>query len=267
VVHSAPVRVGVLAVVLSLLVGCKRDERPVSPPAPSSAVPASALAVGTAAADAREDEIGALVRRWNDALAQRNAAALEDVYGARVSLYGTSLDRASAIKTKAAALAGEYTQSIGPVEVERKDAAHPRATFDKTWQKRGKKGTVRASLGFANEDGRWVVVEESDAKTDQAIADAKSEESCLGLVHRVVLSTEDGKAYRKSPYGTMYVCGPPDCDGFQIAAVRFGNDAMQRLATFDVDQKSGVVSHAGLALAADPKLVARMKAACAKEEP
>lgn len=229
-----------------------------TPPAPK---PSASVAVVEAAAPPTVDEqLIALTQRWNDALARHEAGALDAVYGAHVTLYGTTVDRAAAIAAKKAALTGDYTQSIASILVTKGDPEHPHAVFDKTWTNHGKESKVRASLAFAKEGGRWVVVEETDAKTEAKLAD----ESCLGLVHKVVLSTDDAATYRKAPYGTMYVCGPPECDTFQIAAIRIGQD-LERLASFDVDQKKGTVSHAGIELKADPQLVARMKAACAKE--
>jgi hypothetical protein len=229
-----------------------------APPPQSSS---SAVAVAEAAAPPTVDEqLIALTQRWNDALAQHNADALDAVYGAHPSLYGTTLDRAAAIAAKRAALTGDYTQSIASILIVKGDPARPHAVFDKTWTNHGKQSSVRASLAFAKEGGRWVVVEETDSKTEAKLAD----ESCLGLVHKVVLSTDDAATYRKAPYGTMYVCGPPECDTFQIAAIRIEHD-LERLASYDVDQKKGVVSHAGVELKADPQLVSRMKAACARE--
>ncbi len=40
---------------------------------------------------------------------------------------------------------------------------------------------------------------------------------------------------------------------------------MTREAPFEVDQKTGAVTHAGIALKPDAAIVARMKSACARE--
>ena len=171
------------------------------------------------ALDAVDVELRSLTRRWNDALARRDAAALEAVYGARIRLYGAMVDRKTAVKMKAAALTDDYTQSIGSVALSTRDPAYPRALFDKTWKKKGKELRVRGSLGFAKEDGRWVVTDESDAKADSLTLDEHGEDSCLGLVHAAVLSTQDGETFRHPPYGTLFVCGPPECETFQDAAL------------------------------------------------
>jgi hypothetical protein len=212
-----------------------------------------------------DQQLVTLAQRWNDALARRDAEGLRDMYASHVTMYGTSYDRNQAIAAKKLALTGDYTQAIAQVMITKGDPDKPRAIFDKSWTIRGKESHVRASLGFAKEGARWLVADETDAKTEAKLAD----ESCLGLVHACVLSTDDGKAYKKSPYGTMYVCGPPECDTFQIEAIRLGRpeEGLERLGTFEVDQKKGVVSHWGAndPLAADPAIVARMKAACARE--
>jgi hypothetical protein len=242
---------------LVFLVACKSESVASTTTAPTSA---SVVVVEAAPPPTLDEQLISLTQRWSDALARHDADALDTIYGARVALYGATLDRAAAIAGKKAALTGDYTQSIASILVVRGNPERPRAIFDKTWTNRGKESKVRASLAFAKEGGRWVVVEETDAKTEAKLAD----ESCLGLVHKVVLSTDDAATYRSAPYGTMYVCGPPDCDTFQIAAIRIGRD-LERLASYDVDQKKGVVSHVGVELKADPQLVARMKTSCARE--
>jgi len=257
-----------------LLVACNKAESVAttpssasasSPPPPTASVTASVAASSAPIVDAGppslDQQLVTLAQRWNDALVRRDADALGDVYAAHVTMYGASYSRAQAVAAKKTALTPDYTQAIAQVMITKGDPDIPRAIFDKSWTIHGKESHVRASLGFAKENGRWWIADETDAKTEAKLAD----ESCLGLVHAAVLSTDDGKTYKKSPYGTMYVCGPPDCDTFQIAAIRLEHDQMDRLASFDVDQKKGVVSHAGLELKADAAIVARMKAACSKE--
>jgi len=262
------------AAVCVLLIACKTESvaTTTSPSAtastaatPTTSATASASAMVAAVADAApslDQELVTLAQRWNDALARRDAEGLRGVFASHVTMYGSSYDRSQAIAAKKAAIGPDYTQSIAGVLITKGDPDKPRAIFDKSWTINGKESHVRASLGFAKEGGRWLIADETDAKTEAKLAD----ESCMGLVHAAVLSTDDGKTYKKSPYGTMYVCGPPDCDTFQIAAIRLemGHD-MERLASFDVDQKKGVVSHAGIDQKADPAIIARMKAACARE--
>jgi hypothetical protein len=209
-----------------------------------------------------DEELLALTNSWNDMLSRHSAAALDHVYALHVTLYGSSYDRAGAIGAKQAALTGDYTQSIASLMVVKSDPEKPRVVFDKTWTIKGKTSHVRASLGFIKENGHWAVADETDVKTEELLA---SQQSCMGLVHEAVLSTDDGKMYRGKGYGTMYVCGPPDCDTFQIAGIHLDENGMQRLASFDVDQKKGVVAHAGVTLKPDPAIIGRMKTACAKE--
>jgi ketosteroid isomerase-like protein len=247
------------AVLLLLAASCKTESVATTTTSATAITPPPPLAASSA--PTLDQELVTLAERWNAALARRDAEALGDVYAANVTMYGASYARAAAVAAKKVALTGDYTQSIAQVMIVKGDPDKPRAIFEKSWTIRGKESHVRASLGFAKENGRWRIADETDAKTEAKLAD----ESCLGLVHAAVLSTDDGKTYKKSPYGTMYVCGPPECDTFQIAAIRLENDEMQRVASFDVDQKKGVVSHAGIELTADPAIVARMKASCAKE--
>ena len=89
------------------------------------------MAVAQPKVDPREAEILTVVKRWNDALATRNAPLLTTVYGAQVRLYTNVVDRDAAIKTKAAALAAakDYTQSISAVEVDLRAEDRPRALF------------------------------------------------------------------------------------------------------------------------------------------
>jgi hypothetical protein len=211
---------------------------------------------------ALELELRSLAQRWNDALANHNVAMLSSVYGARVRLYGRDVDRKVAIKMKTAAASGDYTQSMGPIEIDLREPTYPRVLFTKTWLTKGKEFSIRASLDFAKENGRWVVIEESDAKADDAALQDNGKDSCLGLVHAAVMSTQDGLLYRHPPYGTQYVCGPPECDTYQIDGIRLGNEGMERMARFDVDPMTGVVSHV-TPIVADPVIVTRMKAACA----
>jgi len=255
-----------------LAFGCKRDTS-----RPSADMSSTTDAATTAPASSRttvaraaftpepiDVDLQALTRRWNDALTQRNAAALNAVYGTRIRLYGATVDRRTAVKMKAAELTDGYTQSIGSIVLNAQDPTHPRALFEKTWWKKGKALKIRGWLGFAKQDGHWVVTSESDAKADSLMLDEHGEDSCLGLVHAAVLSTEDAELFRHPPYGTIYVCGPPECETFQVAGYIIDKNGLQRLSSFDVDPETGVVAHVGTPLAADGAIVSRMKLACNK---
>jgi len=253
------------ALLLLFVVACKKESAATTLAetlAPSSSTPPAHSMDVTIAAHMPtvDEELITLTQRWSDTLTRHDADGLRDVYGARVTLYGSTLDREAAIAGKKAALTGDYAQAIASILIVRSNPERPAAIFDKTWTTHGKTSSVRGSLHFGQEASRWVVVEETDAKTETMLAD----NSCLALAHKVVLSTDDAAVYRTAPYGTMYVCGPPDCDAFQIAAIRIGHD-LERLATYDVDPKKGVVTHAGVALNADPKVIAQLKVACARE--
>jgi hypothetical protein len=228
--------------------------------------------------DRREAEILAVVKRWNDALANRDAALLKAVYGAQVRLYTSSVDRDAAVKMKAAALAAakDYTQSISAIEVDLRAADRPRASFQKKWTAKGKEQAVVGSLVLAQEAGKWVVVEESDAKTDERRARAAaSQDSCEALVVGVVASTPEAARLLAGPTnpagghssnGLRIGGGPPDSPTFGVAVHENHADHLATLAWFDVDPKTGKVTDSidGAEQKADPALVKRMVAACAK---
>lgn len=256
---------------LGLLVACRPtterarpqqvDASPPPPPAPSAAPPP------TTTAARQEDEVITLTLAWNDALARRDAPALRRVYGDKIRLYNEHVDRDTAIARKAAAFARapDYTQSIRSIKVDRTQADRPTVEMLKTWRSGGKETTVRGVLVFDTLGGHAELVEESDAVTDQKRLAKLDDEGCWGLVHRAVLSTSEGRGYNGGSAGTLLVCAPPQCETFQIAAGRFGKDGFQREMTFDVDQRTGIVTHVYLPEPADPAIVARMKAACAAE--
>ncbi len=248
------------------------EARPVviAPSASASASAMSASASASVAVDAGvgvEQELRALAQRWNDALAKRDADALRAVYGARVAMYGAPYDREAAIAAKKKALTADYTQSIASIHILRSEPDRPAALFEKTWTTQHKTSHVHASLQFAKEDDRWVVVEETDGKTEQLLWDA----SCLGLVYAAIESTDEFTQYRsagseREPYVLTEPCSPPECAKFQIKLMQIGHD-YGPFVIYDVDQVSGVVSRHddGVAIKADAAIVARMKLACARE--
>jgi len=254
---------------------------PSPPPAAGSAAapsPAPGPSRGAPAPDPLETELLAVTRRWNEALARRDAGALRSVYGAQVRLYQNTVDREAAIKTKAAALAAskDYTQAITAVEFDLRTADRPKAGFDKKWTSKGKQQSVRGSLVFAKEGGQWVVVEESDTKTDERRARAEAnKDSCEGLVVGVVMSVPEASQILNGPTdpaeghnsnGLRIDGGPPESPTFAVAIHENHPDHLLTLAWFEVDPRTGRVTE-GLDKTprkADPALVEKMKAACAK---
>jgi hypothetical protein len=262
--------------------------RPTTRSAPEAGPPAGSAAVAPAAAppvaaappkvDPREAEILTVVKRWNDALATRNPLLLKTVYGAQVRLYTSTVDRDAAIQAKVAALAAakDYTQSIGAVEIDLRAADRPRASFQKKWTSNGKAQTVVGSLVLAKEAGDWVVVEESDAKTDERLARAAaSMDSCEAFVIGVVSSTPKASRLLAGPTnpagghpsnGLRFGGGPPESPTFAVALHENHADRLVTLAWFDVDPKTGKVTDLleGGEHKADPALVRKMVAACAR---
>lgn len=250
-----------------------------APTAPAPAAPAPATA-DERKVDPREAEIRAVVKRWNEALATRSADLLKTVYGAEVRLYGKPLDRDAAIKAKSTALAAakDYTQSVSAIEVDLRDPAPPRASFQKKWTANGKAQSVAGSLVLMKEAGSWVVVEESDAKTDALRARAAARaDSCEGFVVGVVMSTPKAARLLAGPTnpagghesnGLRIGGGPPDSPTFAVAVHENHAEYLVTLAWFDVDPKTGQVTESplGEAQKADPALVKKMIAACANYE-
>lgn len=258
--------------------GAPEGEPPAGSAAPAAPAAPAAAPAAPPKADPREAEIVTVVKRWNDALATRNAPLLKTVYGAQVRLYTKALDRDAAIKAKAAALAAtkDYTQSISAIEVDLRAADRPRASFQKKWTANGKEQTVVGSLVLATEAGQWVVVEESDAKTDERRARAAaSQDSCEALVLGVVSSTPMAARLLAGPTnpagghesnGMRIDGGPPESPTFGVAVHESHADHLVTLAWFDVDPKTGKVTDSidGAGQKADPALVQKMMAACAR---
>jgi hypothetical protein len=253
-----------------------------APATPAPAAPAPAAPPPAAAderqVDPREAEILTVVKRWNEALATRNTALLKTVYGAEVHLYTKPVDRDAAIKAKSTALAAakDYTQSISAIEMDLRTAERPRVSFQKKWTANGKAQSVTGSLVLVKEAGAWVVVEESDAKTDELRARAAaSVDSCEAFVVGVVMSTPKAARLLAGPTnpagghasnGLRLGSGPPDSPTFAVAVHENHAERLVTLAWFDVDPKTGQVTDSllGGEQKADPALVKKMMAACAK---
>lgn len=275
------VRIAGFAPIAFALLACSKPT-PTSADAGAPAIPSLASSSSSSRPAARaahpaEAELAAVAKRWNDALAKRDAQALASVYGARVQLYDKRVDRDLAIKTKAAALASarDYTQSITALEIDLRDGARPKAVFDKKWTANAKLQSVRGSLVFAKEGGQWVVVEESDAKTDERRARAATKDSCEALVIAVVASTPEAARLLNGPTnsaaghasnGMRIGGGPPESAKYGVAVHENHEDRLVTLAWFDVDPKTGVVTDTidDAPQKADPALVEKLKAACAK---
>jgi hypothetical protein len=150
--------------------------------------------------------------------------------------------------------------------------------FQKTWTANGKEQSVAGSLRLAKEAGAWVVVEESDAKADALRARgraAASVDSCEEFVVGVVMSVPEAKRLLAGPTnpagghesnGLRIGGGPPDSPTFAVAVHENHATHLVTLAWFDVDPKTGQVTDSPLggAQKADPALVKKMIAACAK---
>jgi hypothetical protein len=275
----------VLPALVLALAAC--DVQRVDPPPPASsstAAPTSAnkpasTGATAAKADPIEDEVATLTKAWNDALAKRDAKALEALYAKNVRLYTVDMTREKAVKAKAEAFANdkEYTQSIAAVEFDTRKKTEPRALFNKTWKAKGAEQQVRASLVFAKEDGKWVIKEESDVPSDQRrMRAAQNADGCESLVQKLASSTPEAMAVLNTPTnpakghlsnGTRIGGGPPEQQTYSIGIHENHSDRIVTMMWIDVDPKTGAMTSVmdpDKPLKGAPDLVEQVKKACAK---
>ena len=280
-----------------VMVGCDRASNPssgssdvvFSVAAPSAPVPSGAnSSIGTApslpapaAAEppSGEDAVVAATKRWNTALAGRNAEALGSVYGATVRLYGVSMARDAAVAAKAASFAKspDYTQSIGFVAVDTTHIDRVSTSFEKTWTSRGKEHTARGRLDFASEDGRWVVVDESDTATDVHLTIGP--DACANVVVDLVASTKEARELLDGPTDPdgghtsngvdAWGVGTDDPRAVMVRVHETHEDHLATLAWFRVNILDGSVRSdlEGRLLAADRTVAAKVVATCRREKP
>jgi hypothetical protein len=259
--------------------GSKKEDTP-KPAASTSAVAPTTTTAATkpAAADPAEDAILAVTKKWNDALAKRDSESLRALYDDKVRLYTTSTDRAGAVKAKAAAFtaAKDYTQSIGPVEVDLRDKNKPSASFEKTWTANGKTSKVLARLKFAKGGSDYKITEESDNPSDARRKKASDPKSCEAAIVEVVSSVPSAKKILNGPtnpaagHSSNGMRLDPHEDNPNIVAVALHESHADHLVTlgwYDVDTQSGVVKETmpeDVVVTADAAKVTAMKAACKK---
>lgn len=262
---------------LLVLVAC--DSKPADPapaPAPAPSSPPAA-AVSIPAANPIESEVHLVTQKWNDALAKRDAKALESVYAKNVKLYTVEMPREKVIRAKADAFAAakDYTQSISFVEYDVRKKDEPKALFNKKWTQNGQESQVRASLVFTKEDGRWVIKDESDAPSDQRRQRAaQNEGGCESAVQKLAASTPEARRIlgaRPDPSkghlsnGTRIGGGPPESESYSIAIHENHTDHIVTLMWIRVDPKTGALTSEldDRPLQGAPDLVEKVKTACA----
>jgi hypothetical protein len=264
-----------------LLLACETTKVDPAPPAASSPAPTNAPVVTKPATpgkvDPVEEEVASVTKAWNDALAKRDAKALEPLYAANVRLYTVEMTREKAVKTKSDILgaAKDYTQSISFLEIDTRKKTQPRALFNKKWTQNGKEAQVRASLVFVNEGGKWVIKEESDAPSDQRRARAaQNADGCESSVMRLASSTPEAMRILGGPTdpakghlsnGSRIGGGPPEQATYSIGIHENHTDRIVTLMWIDVDPKTGAMTDGILntPLQGSADLVEKVKVACA----
>jgi ketosteroid isomerase-like protein len=225
-----------------------------------------------------EEEVNAVTQKWNDALAKRDAKALEGVYAKNVKLYTVDMTREKAIKAKADAFAAakDYTQSIAFVEYDVRKKDEPKALFNKKWTQNGKEQQVRASLVFTKEGGKWLIKDESDAPSDQRrLRAAQDSDGCESVVQKLAASTPEAlrilsarpdtaKGHVSS--GTRLGGGPPEQQNYSVAIHENHNDHIVTLMWIDVDPKTGALTSVidDKPLKGSQDLVEKVRVACAQ---
>lgn len=286
-----------LSLVIITAMGCSKrpppsgDSAPVTAAStrPSATPPGASTNAGTTPAGpkgldgvaAREEPLLQLTRQWNSALTSHQVGTLSAVYGTSVRLYGEQLSRAEAIARKSSALskAKDYTQHLGRIAIDWKSRTRPRALFEKQWTANGRPGTVLGSLAFAQEGDRWVVVEESDEKTDQYIErHAAKAGTCEDAAMLLVLSTKEASAMLNGPtdpaHGHTSNGGRIEADAwpnFQVAIHENHEDHLATLGWFKADVVHGTVaqlwanaSEDETPLRVEPKASEAARRACTK---
>jgi hypothetical protein len=253
----------------------------VSSPTASSAAPASPSSpppMASAPASA-EDAALATTRRWNAALAARDVDALRSVYATTVRMYGVSMSRENAVKSKAAWLAKvpDYKQSIGVVAVDTTNSDRVSTSFQKTWTAGGKQHVARGRLDFGQEDGRWVVVDESDGATDVRLAIGP--DACAMVATELVASTREAKDLLNGPTDPdaghasngLRAWGVSSDDPTEVMVAVHENheDHLATLGWFKVNIRDGSVrsDEDDRRLEADRAVAARVVATCSREKP
>lgn len=138
------------------------DSAAPAPPAPVDAAPPLPTE------SAVETEAHRVTDAWNAAMNAHDLAALEKVYAKRLELYATSVTRAQAIVSKRAAFAKTPTfeQSIADFVLLPADGDGWRARFTKQSGPHGHLSSTHALLDFGFEDGKLVIVRESDEPSE-----------------------------------------------------------------------------------------------------
>ncbi|MCU0686174.1 MAG: hypothetical protein MUF34_28665 [Polyangiaceae bacterium] len=245
--------------------------------APPSAAPASASAApqprpSAALLDEEGEALLALIRRWSAALDAHDDDALLALYGAAVRFYGRDSRREGIVASKRAAFAKGYRQSIGPIALDRADPRRPRATFAKRWVAAGVASEVTGQLAFEKEGGHWLIVEESDAKTEaRRLANG---DACRDAVFELVAATATAKAMLAGPTnpaaghhsnGLHFGSIPPESATYQVGLHETHTTHVPTIAWFEVDPKSGAVRQtmpAERKIEASPQLQEKVRDAC-----
>jgi hypothetical protein len=212
-----------------------------------------------------------VVEAWTGALNAHDTDTLKRLYAKEVDFYGhhMSIDRVIAQKTQALKQAPDYRQWVENISTEQLGSDQYRVTFDKSWEISGKKSTVRALLQVHKTVRSYVITLESDAKA-QAQTNAAS---CLDAVMALVISTKEATVLLNGPTdpdgghttnGLHFGSIPPESKDYAVAVHESHEDHLATLGWFEVDPKTGKVTHDEQPISADAQKAAKVRQLCSQ---
>ncbi len=151
--------IALLAIVAALVIFVGRDEPEEDAPTKEIVVkndtlvynvdnPRSEGLAATTVVEGTQAEVRDIISRWDDAHSIERMSELRDLYADRVMFYTKWCTREELIEVN-------------------EDALFKRPDFSQTTFSNGKEGVYHAYLCFQKQNGRWLIVRESDSTTDK----------------------------------------------------------------------------------------------------
>lgn len=172
--------VALLAIVAALVIFVGRDEPEEDAPTKEIVVkndtlvynvdnPRSEGLAATTVVEGTQAEVRDIISRWDDAHSIERMSELRDLYADKVMFYTKWCTREELIEVKEDALfkRPDFSQRSENLTFEREEDGTVRCDFTKTTFSNGKEGVYHAYLCFQKQNGRWLIVRESDSTTDK----------------------------------------------------------------------------------------------------